>query len=184
MANEQPHDSVKTPPDAMAVDPTRRIMFKPDYKLQEVVGVVHNHPPSIVDAVPESDRKQSADINKLPSDGDWTRAREKFGDRTDVACYVLGPDQVLRKHDYQHNQEWDRKNEHAYWDRNHGRFPGGPALATGPAPDRDAARTGAHVGSPIPGPEPMSPIVRSTFIPIPVATTAAALWSPMRNYRP
>lgn len=176
MANEQAPDPAKTQTDAMAVELTREIMLRPDYKTNEyvaaiyrdadgslkatelftsgknaeaplgdalkaaggaanVVGVIHNHPPSIVDAAPESDRRQSADINKLPSDGDWKGAREKFGTRTDVDYYILGPDQVLRKYDYQDNQDWDRKNEHAYWDRNHGRFPAGPSLATAPAPD-------------------------------------------------
>jgi hypothetical protein len=102
---------------------------------KNVVGVVHNHPPSIVDAEPESNRKESADINKLPSDNDWKGARKVFGERTDVDYYVLGPDNALRKYDYQDNQAWDRKNDHQYWDRNSSRFQAGPALDIPPAPD-------------------------------------------------
>ncbi|WP_394539124.1 hypothetical protein PRJ39_00915 [Lysobacter enzymogenes] len=100
-----------------------------------VVGVVHNHPPSIVAEAPDANRDEARDINKLPSNNDWSNARKVFGERDDVAYYLLGPDMALRKYDYRDNAAWDRKNEHAHWDRNRSRFETGPQLQVEPAPD-------------------------------------------------
>ncbi|MEI2432173.1 hypothetical protein RDV84_07870 [Lysobacter yananisis] len=100
-----------------------------------VVGVVHNHPPSIVATASTSDQDEARDINKLPSDNDWSGARKVFSDRDDVTYYLLGPDMALRKYDYQDNAAWDRKNDHEHWDRNRSRFETGPQLQVEPAPD-------------------------------------------------
>lgn len=77
--------------------------------LENVVGVVHNHPSKL--AWDAENKDEALFINCMPSDGDWKTGRQMFGDRKDITYYVSGPDHVLRKYDYADNAKWDRLNE-------------------------------------------------------------------------
>lgn len=91
-----------------------------------VIGVVHNHPQAMVNN--SADPTASAAINQLPSDGDWSNAASVFGNRTDVAYYVLGPDGVLREYEYADRTHWDARNEYSYWRNHQNSYNAGPTV--------------------------------------------------------
>lgn len=74
---------------------------------KNIVAVVHNHPKAIgANSGNQSDTDQA---NKLPSDNDWKLAETKFKDRSDVALYILGPDDYLRKYENTDRAKWLRE---------------------------------------------------------------------------
>ena len=94
----------------------------------KVLGVIHNHPSAIVESVDDYLKEESYAINKLPSNNDWRTAKMLFSDRVDVTYYLLGPDSVLRKYEYDDREAWDKKNEHNYWERHQRRYEVGTEL--------------------------------------------------------
>lgn len=72
-----------------------------------VVGLVHNHPMEIVRLA--DNQPDTLAANRLPSENDWNSARAQFGERTDASLFVLGPDDRLRRYEYEDRQRWVRE---------------------------------------------------------------------------
>lgn len=80
-----------------------------------VLAVVHNHTKenARLSADPEATLKR----DELPSSrpyakgrpGDWDTAKDLFGDRSDVAYYLLDPQDKLRRYDYADREAWIRE---------------------------------------------------------------------------
>lgn len=78
----------------------------------KVLAVVHNHTQKNVDM--QFDKSTAQAMERLPSSrphdkdnpADWDVARKQFGDRTDVAYYLLDPKDKLRRYDYADREHW------------------------------------------------------------------------------
>ena len=105
-----------------------------------IIGVVHNHPVELVRRM--SSGQAGLDINKLPSNGDWSNAERIFGERSDVSYYVLGPDDVLRRYEYTDREKWDKQNEIGYWRKHEQTFRAGPKIQV---PEKNDAAPGARL---------------------------------------
>lgn len=80
-----------------------------------VVALVHNHPMEIVRR--SDNQPDTLAANRLPSENDWNSARAQFADRTDVSLFVLGPDDELRRYDYDDRHKWLREARPGPFDR-------------------------------------------------------------------
>ncbi|ANH68648.1 hypothetical protein [Mitsuaria sp. 7] len=82
--------------------------------LQNIIGLVHNHPMAIVND--SNDTTISLKANKMPSTNDWNTAGVLFQGRTDpnYALYVVGPDNVLREYDYKDRAVWEQRVDTGY----------------------------------------------------------------------
>jgi hypothetical protein len=77
-----------------------------------VLAVVHNHTQKNVDM--QFDKSTAQAMEQLPSSrpndeknpADWDAAQMAFGDRTDVAYYLLDPKDKLRRYDYADREHW------------------------------------------------------------------------------
>lgn len=77
-----------------------------------VLAVVHNHTQKNVDM--QFDKSTAQAMEQLPSSrpndkknpADWDAAQTAFGDRTDVAYYLLDPKDKLRRYDYADREHW------------------------------------------------------------------------------
>lgn len=72
-----------------------------------VVALVHNHPMEIVRRA--DNQPDTLAANRLPSENDWNSARAQFGERSDASLFVLGPDDRLRRYEYEDRQRWVRE---------------------------------------------------------------------------
>jgi len=80
-----------------------------------VVAVVHNHPKK--NAESQFDPSAALKLDEFPSSrpdkkhnpGDWDNAEKLFGERTDVAYYLLDPNDKLRRYDYADRETWIRE---------------------------------------------------------------------------
>lgn len=78
----------------------------------KVLAVVHNHTQKNVDM--QFDKSTAQAMEQLPSSrphdknnpADWDAAQTAFGDRTDVAYYLLDPKDKLRRYDYADREHW------------------------------------------------------------------------------
>lgn len=77
-----------------------------------VLAVVHNHTQKNVDTQPDKSTAQK--MEEMPSSrphekkapADWDAARNAFGERSDVAYYLLDPKDKLRRYDYADREHW------------------------------------------------------------------------------
>lgn len=82
---------------------------------ENVVAVVHNHTKK--NAESSLDAAATLKRDELPSSrpgdkkrpGDWDAAENLFGDRTDVAYYLLDPNDKFRRYDYADRETWMRE---------------------------------------------------------------------------
>lgn len=82
---------------------------------ENVVAVVHNHTQKNAEA--SLDAAATLKRDELPSSrpdnkrqpGDWDVAKNLFGDRTDVAYYLIDPNDKLRRYDYADREAWMRE---------------------------------------------------------------------------
>lgn len=88
--------------------------------LANIIGIIHNHPQSLVDNAWNTDT--SAQIEKMPSDNDWATVEYLFENRTDFALYILGPDGELREYENSDRALWDARNEPSYYNNHEGQY--------------------------------------------------------------
>ncbi|MGH8079458.1 MAG: XVIPCD domain-containing protein, partial [Lysobacter sp.] len=116
-----------------------------------VLAVVHNHTQK--NAEKSFDKSATLKHDELPSSrphdkslpADWDAAQARFGDRTDVAYYLLDPNDKLRRYDYADREVWIREVQPPT------RFEamrGGKSLH--PAPELDMKPSPAQAESPTP----------------------------------
>ncbi|MBN7138290.1 hypothetical protein A7A76_04205 [Lysobacter enzymogenes] len=80
-----------------------------------VVAVVHNHPKKNAEsqfapsAALKLDELPSSRPNQNNNPGDWDHAQKLFANRTDVAYYLLDPNDKLRRYDYADRETWIRE---------------------------------------------------------------------------